>query len=71
MKHLQPPNSHHLQAAIGWLELGNHKEANEELEKVAPWIACSSLRSPSSLGHLHSGQEVGPVRGHCRRHHQT
>jgi predicted Zn-dependent protease len=24
----------HLQAAEGWLELGNHSEANEELEKI-------------------------------------
>ncbi len=26
----------HLQAAEGWLELGNHLEANEELEKITP-----------------------------------
>ena len=34
MKPLQPPDSHHLQAAIGWLELGNWQEANEELETI-------------------------------------
>jgi hypothetical protein len=33
---LTPPDSHHLSAAIGWLELGNHGEANEELEKISP-----------------------------------
>ena len=33
---LQPPDSHHLQAATGWLELGDHLEANEELEKITP-----------------------------------
>jgi tetratricopeptide (TPR) repeat protein len=27
---------HHLNAAKGWLELGNHLEAFEELEKIAP-----------------------------------
>ena len=32
----QPPNSHHLQAAEGWLELGNWHESNEELEQIAP-----------------------------------
>src|SRR5262245_13928258 len=26
----------HLEAAQGWLELGNHVEANEELERIAP-----------------------------------
>jgi tetratricopeptide (TPR) repeat protein len=36
LKSLDSPDIHHLQAAIGWLELGNHTEANEELEKIAP-----------------------------------
>ncbi len=36
MKPLEPPDSHHVQSAQGWLELGNPLEANEELEKVAP-----------------------------------
>lgn len=30
------PDSHHLTAAEGWLELGNHLEANEELEQITP-----------------------------------
>ena len=34
MKALQPPDSHHLKAAQGWLELGNHNEANEELKQI-------------------------------------
>lgn len=34
VKPLVPPDSHHLQAAEGWLELGNHLEANEELKKI-------------------------------------
>src|SRR5262245_61031236 len=33
LKGLPHPDQLHLQAAIGWLELGNHVEANEELEK--------------------------------------
>ena len=36
MKSLGPPDSHHLSAAIGWLELGNVAEAGAELEKIAP-----------------------------------
>ena len=36
MKPLEPPDSHHLSAAIGWLGLGNVTEAGAELEKIAP-----------------------------------
>ena len=36
MKNLEPPDSFHLQAAQGWLELGNQAEANQELQKIAP-----------------------------------
>lgn len=38
MKPLAPPDSHHLNAAEGWLELGNHIEANEELERIEPLL---------------------------------
>jgi tetratricopeptide (TPR) repeat protein len=38
MKPLTAPDSHHLLAAQGWLELGNHLEANEELEQIAPQL---------------------------------
>src|SRR6266404_2443387 len=31
---LQPPDSFHLEAAQGWLELGNPIESSEELEKI-------------------------------------
>jgi hypothetical protein len=36
MESLKPPDSHYLAAAQGWLELGNHFEANEELERITP-----------------------------------
>ena len=36
LKPLQPPDSIHLNAAEGWLGLGNHIEANEELERITP-----------------------------------
>lgn len=36
MKPLGPPASLHLRAAQGWLELGNHAEAKQELERIAP-----------------------------------
>jgi len=35
----QPSDRHHLQAAEGWLELGNPLEANEEVEKITPQLA--------------------------------
>lgn len=36
MTKLDTPDKCHLEAAQGWLELGNHVGANEELEKIAP-----------------------------------
>jgi predicted Zn-dependent protease len=36
IKPLEPPDSFHLRAGVGWLELGNHLEANEELEQITP-----------------------------------
>jgi Flp pilus assembly protein TadD len=36
MKPLEPPDSHHLSAAQGWLGLGDWKEAVEELKQIAP-----------------------------------
>ena len=36
VKPLPPADRPHLQAAEGWVDLGNHVEANAELEKVAP-----------------------------------
>ena len=38
MKPLEPPDNHHLRAALGWIGLGNFQEANEELEKIAPQL---------------------------------
>jgi tetratricopeptide (TPR) repeat protein len=36
MQPFEPPDSFHFKAAQGWLELGNHLEANEELEQIGP-----------------------------------
>ncbi|HXT40762.1 MAG TPA: tetratricopeptide repeat protein, partial [Candidatus Angelobacter sp.] len=35
MRKLTPPDSHHLNAASGWLELGNAAEARAELTRVS------------------------------------
>jgi tetratricopeptide (TPR) repeat protein len=36
IKPLEPPDIHFARAAHGWLGLGNHIEANEELENITP-----------------------------------
>jgi tetratricopeptide (TPR) repeat protein len=38
MKRLEPPDSLHLQAAQGWIELGSHIEADAELENITPQL---------------------------------
>src|SRR5258705_5911453 len=35
-RELEPPDSHHLLAAQGWLELGNSAEAGEEIARISP-----------------------------------
>jgi Flp pilus assembly protein TadD len=36
MKPVEPPDSHHLSAAFGWLGLGDWREADKDLEKISP-----------------------------------
>ena len=45
MKKLEPPDTHHLKAAVGWLELGNHTEAGEEIARISP----TNLKHPDVL----------------------
>jgi predicted Zn-dependent protease len=54
---LEPPDSLHFQAAQGWLELGDHVEANAELQKISQcrqwhpdvlnlrWEICAAAQS--------------------------
>ncbi len=54
---LEPPDTHLLRAAEGWLELGNHAEANAELDRITPtlrahpnvlrlrWYICADTKS--------------------------
>src|SRR2546423_7903077 len=35
MRELTPPDSHHLNAATGWCELGNVAEARTELKRIS------------------------------------
>lgn len=43
MTSLPHPNNLHLQAAEGWLELGNWSEANEELDRILPSLRAHPL----------------------------
>jgi len=36
IKPLEIQDQRHLEAAEGWIELGNHLEANEELQSITP-----------------------------------
>lgn len=36
MQKLEPPDSHYLNAAVGWLELGLRAEAAAELDQISP-----------------------------------
>jgi tetratricopeptide (TPR) repeat protein len=40
MKSLEPPDVHYLSAAIGWIELGNLVEAEEDLNRVSAELQC-------------------------------
>lgn len=45
MRPLIPPDTHHFNAAVGWLELGNRAEARAELEAISQ----ENLRHPLVL----------------------
>ncbi len=57
VERLEPPHVHFLNAALGWLELGNPEEAQEEIARIEPmllahpqvlearWQICAALKS--------------------------
>ena len=72
---LEPPDTHHLSAAIGWLELGNPAEAEAELGKVNPacqqhpdvlevrWLLCAEQRDwPAALTAARAILQAAPDR---------
>jgi tetratricopeptide (TPR) repeat protein len=53
---LEPPASHHLSAAEGWLELGNPAEAAAELARLDPeWAAHPSVLELNWQINAHAG----------------
>lgn len=43
MQTFEPPDHHHFQAAIGWLDLGNASEAALEIDKMAPELQAQPI----------------------------
>lgn len=56
MRKIEPPDAHYLNAAIGWLELGNPAEARAELDRISAanqshpdvlevrWMICAEAK---------------------------
>jgi tetratricopeptide (TPR) repeat protein len=72
---LEPPDTHCLSAAIGWLELGNPAEARAELDKVSSayqrhpdvlevrWMLCAEQRDwPAALSAARAILQAAPDR---------
>jgi hypothetical protein len=59
MKSIQPPDSHHLSSACGWVELGNAAEAKLDIKKIDPSLqnhpdvleVCYSIHSEEKNWH--------------------
>lgn len=75
MERLDTPDSHHLSAALGWLDLGNCKEARTELTKIAEllrrhsdvlevsWLICAAEKNwTEGLAAAQALVEVNPDR---------
>lgn len=75
MQPLEPPDSHHLSAALGWLDLGNSAEAELELAKIRPeyskhpdvlethWMICAAEQDwPAALRVARTILETMPER---------
>ena len=71
MKPLENPDLLHLQAAAGWLELGNHIEANEELEKITPKLRAHPDVLEVCWQVYAAAKKMGGLRRHCHGHHEA
>jgi Flp pilus assembly protein TadD len=72
---LEPPDTHHLSSAIGWLELGNPAEAKAELDTISPacqqhpdvlevrWVLCAEQKDwPAALTAARAILQAAPDR---------
>ena len=69
MKPLEPPDSHYLSAAVGWLGLGNVAEAGAELEKIAPQFQSHPDVLAVQFDIHAASREMGCGGGNCRDAH--
>ncbi len=78
---LEPPDTHYLSAAVGWLELGNAVEAEAELNQISPasrkhpdvlevrWAACAARGDwPGALTAARALLESAPDRASAWLH---
>ena len=57
MEPLEPPTSHHVKAAFGWIELGNVPEALAELERIPGQLQLLPAVQASRLDCLIAGEK--------------
>lgn len=75
MQQIEPPDAHYLNAAVGWLELGNLAEARAELDRISPanqthpdvlevrWVLCAEEKDwPAALAAARAMLERAPKR---------
>ena len=60
MKPIEPPDTHHLLAAQGWLGLGNHVEADAELARISPALRNHPDVLEASWG-VHAAKKNWPL----------
>ncbi len=58
MEPLEPPASHHVKAAFGWIELGNVPEALAELERIPGQLQSLPAVQASRLEWLIVGEKL-------------
>ena len=56
MDSLEPPASHHVKAAFGWIELGNEPEALAELDRIPVDLQSLPAVQASRLDCLIAGE---------------
>jgi len=71
IKPLSETDQRHLLAAQGWVELGNHIEADSELDKIVNEYRVHPDVLEVRWAIYASQKQLGGMRGHCRSDHQS
>ncbi len=64
MKPPLPPDSHHLEAALGWIDLGNHIETDAELRRIKAKNHAPAGHAQAAAQGVRPACEVEGVLGH-------